>query len=194
MTESDQAVSVDQQDDVLVLTILVPQIRQPEVADQVSRELNAAIKDKSSPKVVVDMAKVEFMSSVAYLPFVGLRSKVMAAGGSLVLCNFAEMIKEMFEAARLLVNPRSPSAPFQFADSIDAAIAAAVDNYAPNRIDAVDRAILRLATAELLHNPEVPDRVAVNEAIELARTFGTTDSARFVNGVLDRIATELGKA
>ena len=71
--------------------------------------------------------------------------------------------------------------------SIDTRIAAAVDNYRPERIDRTDRAILRLATHELLHTPDVPPPVVINEAIELARTFGTTESPRFVNGVLDRI-------
>ena len=87
-----------------------------------AREFDEAIKDVASPKVVIDMSNVEFMSSVAYLPFVGLRRKVSAAGGSLALCNFTDTIKEMFEATRLLVNPRSPSAPFQFVESVEAAI------------------------------------------------------------------------
>jgi len=72
-------------------------------------------------------------------------------------------------------------------DDIDAAIAAVVDNYAPERIDPVDRAVLRLATHEILHTT-TPPKVAINEAIDLAKRFGTTDSSRFVNGVLDRIA------
>lgn len=72
-------------------------------------------------------------------------------------------------------------------EAIDAALAAVVDNYAPARIDPVDRAILRLASHEILH-AATPPKVAINEAIELAKRFGTTDSKRFVNGVLDRIA------
>lgn len=70
---------------------------------------------------------------------------------------------------------------------IDARIEAAVEHYTPERIDRVDRAILRLGAYELLHDPEVPPGVAINEAIELARALGTSDSPRFVNGVLDRI-------
>jgi transcription antitermination protein NusB len=75
-------------------------------------------------------------------------------------------------------------------DAIDTALAAVVDNYSPERIDPVDRAILRLATHEILH-AAIPPKVAINEAIELAKRFGTSDSRRFVNGVLDRIAREL---
>ncbi len=73
--------------------------------------------------------------------------------------------------------------------AIDATLAAVVDNFAPERIDPVDRAVLRLGTYELLHTP-TPPKVVINEAIELARCFGTTDSHRFVNGVLDRIAKQ----
>ena len=51
----------------------------------------------------------------------------------------------------------------------------------------VDRNILRIAVWELLHDPETPDKVAINEAIELAKNYGTKDSGSFVNGVLDRV-------
>ena len=73
--------------------------------------------------------------------------------------------------------------------AIDAMLAAVVENFAPERIDPVDRAVLRLGTYELLHTA-TPAKVVINEAIELARCFGTTDSHRFVNGVLDRIAKQ----
>ena len=75
-------------------------------------------------------------------------------------------------------------------DHIDQRLAAVVENFAPERIDPVDRAILRLATWEILHAENVPAPVAIDEAIELAKRFGTTDSGRFVNGVLDKIAKQ----
>jgi N utilization substance protein B len=75
-------------------------------------------------------------------------------------------------------------------EAIDAALAEVVDHYEPGRIDPVDRAILRLATHEILHSG-TPVKVAINEAIELAKRFGTSDSRRFVNGVLDRIAKQM---
>jgi transcription antitermination factor NusB len=77
-------------------------------------------------------------------------------------------------------------------DRIDERLAAVVENFAPERIDPVDRAILRLATWEILHADKVPAPVAIDEAIELAKRFGTTDSGRFVNGVLDKIAKQAG--
>jgi N utilization substance protein B len=57
-----------------------------------------------------------------------------------------------------------------------------------NRMPAVDRAILRLGLYELLWEQEVPDAVALDEAVELAKTLSTDDSPRFINGVLGRIA------
>ncbi len=54
----------------------------------------------------------------------------------------------------------------------------------------MDRNILRLAVYEILHNKEVPPVVAINEAIELAKEYGSEESGRFVNGLLDRIRAE----
>jgi N utilization substance protein B len=70
---------------------------------------------------------------------------------------------------------------------IDSKLFATVENYAPERIDPVDRAVLRLGVYELLKT-DTPRKVIINEAIELAKRFGTTDSKRFVNGMLDAIA------
>ena len=78
-------------------------------------------------------------------------------------------------------------------ERIDEMLASVVENFAPERIDPVDRAILRLGTYELLH-ANTPPKVAINEAIELAKRFGTTDSRRFVNGVLDKIAKQAAES
>lgn len=61
------------------------------------------------------------------------------------------------------------------------------------RMARVDRNVLRLAIFELLHLPEVPRRVTLNEAIELAKKFGTEESGAFVNGILDRAAQDVRK-
>ncbi len=62
------------------------------------------------------------------------------------------------------------------------------------RLAATDRAVLRVAVAELLSRPGSPARVVLDEAIEIARTFGSEESGRFVNGVLDRAARRLRPA
>lgn len=56
------------------------------------------------------------------------------------------------------------------------------------RMPAVDRAVLRLAAWEILYNPDVDTAVAINEAVELAKEYSTDESAKFVNGVLGKIA------
>lgn len=75
---------------------------------------------------------------------------------------------------------------------IDEKLASTSENWAVDRMPVVDRAILRLAVYEMLYVDDVPVSVAINEAVELAKAFGgEDDSARFVNGVLGRIARSL---
>ncbi len=76
---------------------------------------------------------------------------------------------------------------------IDELITGCSKNWRIDRMSRVDRNILRLGTAELLAFPEVPVKVVINEAVELAKRFGTAESSAFVNGVLDRIATSAGR-
>lgn len=71
--------------------------------------------------------------------------------------------------------------------SIDQSLIACLENFEIGRLSAVDRNILRVAAYELLFVPEVPGPVVINEAIEIAKAFGTPDSGRFVNGVLDQV-------
>ena len=75
----------------------------------------------------------------------------------------------------------------QHKEEIDASLASVIENYAPQRVDPVDRAILRLATYELRMAGDIPRAVTINEAIEIAKKFGTNESARFINGVLDAL-------
>jgi transcription antitermination protein NusB len=76
---------------------------------------------------------------------------------------------------------------------IDRLLTAALQNWDLRRLGAVDRAILRLAVAEMLAHPDIPAAVTINEAIEIARSLATAESARFANGVLDRVRKELGR-
>ena len=55
----------------------------------------------------------------------------------------------------------------------------------------VEHSILLIATYELVHRPEIPHRVVINEAVELAKDFGGTEGYRYVNGVLDKLATRI---
>ncbi len=76
---------------------------------------------------------------------------------------------------------------------IDERIAKYCDNYEFRRIAPVDRNVLRLAIFEMLHRDDIPPVVSINEAIELAKTFGGPDSGRFVNGILDRVKGDLSR-
>ena len=80
------------------------------------------------------------------------------------------------------------------AAEIDEAIAGASKNWRIDRMSRVDRNILRLGACELLAFRDVPVKVVINEAVELAKRFGTAESSAFVNGVLDRIATAVGRS
>jgi N utilization substance protein B len=74
---------------------------------------------------------------------------------------------------------------------LDARISATLEHWSITRLSRVDHNILRLALFELLHMDEIPARVTIDEAIELAKSYGDHDSGRFVNGVLDEIAGRL---
>ena len=74
---------------------------------------------------------------------------------------------------------------------IDAALAGAAENWDLERMAIIDRNILRIAVAELLHVEDVPWKVAIDEAVTLASRYGGADSPRFVNGVLDALAHKL---
>ncbi|MDD4956748.1 MAG: transcription antitermination factor NusB [Candidatus Omnitrophica bacterium] len=72
-------------------------------------------------------------------------------------------------------------------ENIDSTIVQYTDNWELTRMATVDRNILRMATYELLYKEDMPPKVAINEAIELAKKYGDKDSGKFVNGILDKI-------
>ncbi len=77
---------------------------------------------------------------------------------------------------------------------IDALIADAAENWRPERMAVLDRLVLRMAVCELLrHSAETPPPVVINEAIELARTFSSEESVKFINGMLDGIKRRMEK-
>ncbi len=78
-------------------------------------------------------------------------------------------------------------------EALDARLAALLDRPLA-QIDPVEHAVMLLAAYELIHHLELPYRVVINEAVELAKRFGATDSHRYVNGVLDKVAREVRSA
>lgn len=94
-----------------------------------------------------------------------------------------------------------PAEPWQFAvelaagtmarlDELDPLLASLASGWSLERMPAADKAILRLAAYELLHRDDTPVGVAINEAVELAKKYGTEDSSRFINGILGTLARE----
>jgi transcription antitermination protein NusB len=91
-----------------------------------------------------------------------------------------QRVQEAFEYAKNLV-----SGTLENRERIDELIRSQADNWRLERMPAVDRNILRLAIFEMLHEQDTPKLVVLDEAIELAKKFGSEQSGRFVNGLLD---------
>ncbi len=88
------------------------------------------------------------------------------------------------EAVRGVANTR---------DELDQRIAKASTHWRIERMSRVDRNVLRLGTWELAHRMDVPRAVSLDEAVELAKAYGTDESSAFVNGVLNKVAETLGR-
>jgi len=82
----------------------------------------------------------------------------------------------------------------EFRPVLDRKIAEVATNWSLERMAPVDLSILRIGTYELLYRPDIPGRVTINEAIEIAKRYGTKESPSFVNGLLDKIARNCDKS
>ena len=80
---------------------------------------------------------------------------------------------------------------FDHKKEIDARLEKYSDNWTLSRMAVIDRNLLRMAASELMYSKTVPPKVAIDEAVEIAKKFGTEDSSNFINGILDRILKEL---
>lgn len=79
-------------------------------------------------------------------------------------------------------------------EEIDARLARYAEHWTLHRMAVVDRNVLRMALYELLYCPEVPPAVVINEAVDIAKYFSSSESGRFVNGILDRARKDLERA
>ena len=80
----------------------------------------------------------------------------------------------------------------QHREEIDRLIEENAENWTLKRMAVVDRNILRVATFELMHCPDIPFKASLNEAIELAKKYGNDDSGAFINGILDKVHSLVG--
>lgn len=78
--------------------------------------------------------------------------------------------------------------------AIDGAIQRAADNWDLKRMAAVDRNILRFAVYEIIFRNDIPSAVTINEALEIAKKYSSSESVPFINGLLDKIAHDTGKS
>ena len=76
------------------------------------------------------------------------------------------------------------------AEDLDNRIMQRVTNWEMNRIALIDKILLRMGICELLHFPDIPPKVSINESIEIAKDYSTAGSAKFINGILDAILAE----
>lgn len=79
-------------------------------------------------------------------------------------------------------------------ENLDKKIQERVSNWEMNRIALIDKILLRMAICELLFFPDIPPKVSINEAIEIAKEFSTSGSGKFINGILDAILIEEKKS
>jgi len=75
-------------------------------------------------------------------------------------------------------------------EELDKRIIHRVTNWEMNRIALIDKILLRMGICELLHFPDIPPKVSINESIEIAKEFSTAGSAKFINGILDAVLDE----
>ena len=102
-------------------------------------------------------------------------------------------LRSDFEAARQFAQRIAKGAAAHVSE-IDLAIECAAKNWTVSRMSKIDKAILRIAAYELMFEDKIPAATSINEAVELAMAFGEAKSPRFINGVLDKIRENCGKA
>jgi transcription antitermination protein NusB len=78
--------------------------------------------------------------------------------------------------------------------AIDARLKKSAENWDIRRMGVIDRNVMRLAVYEMLYRPDIPPAVSINEAVDIAKFFSSTESGKFVNGVLDRIRKDIHKS
>lgn len=112
----------------------------------------------------------------------------------------SENLEERFGNFCILYQVNRQARPYAFTllqglveerSQVDELIGKAASNWRLSRLAATDRNILRLAAYEMIMENDIPDQVAINEAVEIAKRFGSDDSPSFINGVLDAVKTVL---
>ncbi|HOY68131.1 MAG TPA: transcription antitermination factor NusB [Candidatus Ozemobacteraceae bacterium] len=151
-------------------------------AHGVAGSLIASRRDEAGARQALEAAAKEFLPISRERPDLDLELNVFCTKA------FEKMgsLHEIEQFARTLVDRT-----IEHQGEIDRILSQYADNWTLERMASLDRCILRFATCELLHFPEIPVNVSINEAIELAKKFSTERSCEFVNGILDKVQREL---
>jgi anti-anti-sigma factor len=116
-------ISTADENDVLILTLKINQVRDYVVAEELRYELLHAVRRVNAQKIVVDLRNLTFMTSLACVAFLGLKAGLREHGGRLILCNLSEFIRKVFSAKRLLSpSPHTGSVAFETAGSLHDAV------------------------------------------------------------------------
>jgi N utilization substance protein B len=104
-----------------------------------------------------------------------------------------ELMKEYFEENNISTEIREFTeilvrGTLQYRDAIDEVLKKYTENWDLSRMSVIDRNILRFATYELLYRADIPPKVAINEAVNIAKKYSQEKAGKFVNGVLDKIS------
>ena len=113
-------VSGSMQEGVLVLSILVEKLRDPETAYSLRDEIMSQVDASETRDLVLDMKRVESVGSVGFLSFLSVRRHL--ADGNIVLCNLSDPVRETFQISRLISADSSQIAPFIATSTVDAAL------------------------------------------------------------------------
>lgn len=104
---------------------------------------------------------------------------------------FEEMLKDIDEEDAKEFVKSLTLLTIKHREEFDEMIKQIVKNWELERIAVIDRILIRMATCELLHFPEIPPKVSINEVIEIAKRYSTDQSDKFINGVIDAILKKL---
>jgi anti-anti-sigma factor len=121
--EQDGFVTGEVQDGALVLSVTSREIRDAQVSYALRDQMIGLIDEHGSQQVVIDFEPVEFIGSVGLLALLGVRRRLNEAGGRVVICNIAGLIREMLSACRLISSDASRPAVFETAATRDEALA-----------------------------------------------------------------------
>ena len=116
MTNQPETCSGETIGNSVIVTVLIPQLRDAQIAYKLRDEIIALVGNSEPSGVVLDLSKVTFIGSVGFLAFLGVRRHLK--GGRVILCNLSAPIRDMFAVCRLIATDSNAVAPFETAKSV----------------------------------------------------------------------------